>query len=120
MLGKLRWLENKRRSRTVNDQPTLADQSQAPETDINVIVPRFLKTGQAPGPTAQPITGDFTQLPQGLREMIELTREMGRLRRELPEKLQQIEVDQLLEMDPKDLAELVNPKKDEPKKEEAK
>ncbi|WNK14887.1 MAG: internal scaffolding protein [Microvirus sp.] len=81
--------KNQHKGRTVNTEPTLCDQSQANQTDINIILNQFLKTGQAPG-TANPIYGDFTQIPTDLRGFIEMGRSMNTLRSQLPEQLREI------------------------------
>jgi len=109
---------NRLRARTVNNQPTMTDQSQAAETDINVIIKQFMKTGQATGPAENPMYEDFTEFPTDLRSMIERSREVAKLRRELPEKLQHLEVEELLGLTPEAWNKIMKP--EEPKKEETK
>lgn len=43
--------------------PSLTDQSQAAECDVNTIMDRFLKTGVLPGVDAERLYGDFTSVP---------------------------------------------------------
>lgn len=45
---------------TVNNQESLTQQSDAAETDINVIMKRYGPSGQLPNVQQQPIYGDFT------------------------------------------------------------
>ena len=42
---------------------SLTQQHQAEETDINVIVNRYMKTGELPNRTKPPMQGDFTEAP---------------------------------------------------------
>lgn len=100
---------NKANSRTVNKQPTKTDQSQARETDINVIVGRYGIGGTVPGPGGQPITGDFTELPQDLRGFIEKGRELEKLRADLPKELQTKTTEELLALTPAELTTILTP-----------
>jgi len=109
---------NRLRARTVNNMPSQTDQSQAEETDINVIIRDFMKTGQATGPAEEPMWGDFTELPTDLRGMIEQSREIAKLRRDLPKELRDLPVEQLLTMQPTDIKAMLTPP--EPTKEETK
>lgn len=43
-------------------EPSLADQSQAKDCDVNVIVARFMKTGVLPGVNKQALYGDFSDV----------------------------------------------------------
>lgn len=45
---------------TVNDEESMTQQDDKNETDINVIVGRFVKSGQLPQVNMTPLTGDFT------------------------------------------------------------
>lgn len=99
---------NKARARTVTTKPSLTDQSQARETDINVIVGRFLKTGTAPG-GKPPIYGDFTQLDGDLREMIERARTLHKERAKLPKELQNLPIEELLALSPDKLKDILTP-----------
>lgn len=113
------WKQNKERAKTINTEPSLTDQSQAPNTDINIIVTQFMRTGQAPqGKT--PIYGDFTQLPEDLRGFIEMGRSINTLRSALPEQLREIPPAELFRMTNEEItAKLTPPNKpaDKPKDE---
>jgi len=93
---------------TQNNEPTLTDQSQAGQTDINIIVTQFLKTGQAPQ-GAQPIYADFTQLPEDLRGFIEMGRSINQLQRQLPQQLQGVPLVQLLNMTNEQIGAILKP-----------
>lgn len=56
---------------TINLQPSLTQQSDAAESDINVIVRRYVKTGQLPQVNQEPIYGDFSTEGFTYREMVE-------------------------------------------------
>lgn len=45
---------------TLNPGPSLTQKSDAKDADINVIVRKYVKTGQLPQMTLQALTGDFT------------------------------------------------------------
>ena len=55
------------RRQYVNDEPSMTIQSAADETDINVMIARYQKTGSFHGstnmPTARPEFGDFIEVP---------------------------------------------------------
>lgn len=107
---------NRRKARTVNNDPTETDQSQAAETDINVIVRNFMKHGQATGPAEQPMYGDWTDMPTNLRDFIETSRTLARNRNDLPQALRDLPIEQLLSLPVEDLKVLINPpKQEEPK-----
>lgn len=88
---------NKKRAVYHNSEPTLTDQSQAGNTDINIIVTQFLRTGQAPGQQT-PVYGDFTEFPNDLREMFDLARSVRAKIDDLPEELQRVPLDQLVQL----------------------
>lgn len=109
------YAANKIASQTRNNgKPSLTDQSQARDTDINVIVGRYLKTGAAPGAPVAPINGDFTELPQDLRGFIETSRTIHKHRHQLPEKLRNMPVDELMRLTPDALANILKPPADTP------
>lgn len=89
--------------------PTLTDQSQAAETDINVIVKRYGVHGQAPGTTREPMYGDFTGLPTDLRGFIETGRALEEHRERLPEKLRDMPITELLALTPEELTNILTP-----------
>lgn len=90
---------NHDKGRTHNNQPTMTDQSQAAETDVNVIVKRYAVQGTAPGNAKPGIYGDFTSLPRDYRSMIELARSIERHRGDLPENLKNLTIEDLVAMD---------------------
>lgn len=51
------------RRATKNTEPSLCEESHATETDINVIMSRYERTGQLPQVLGQPLFGDFTEMP---------------------------------------------------------
>lgn len=80
-------------------KPTKTDQSQAKDTDVNLIVKRFTVSGTAPGTSAQPMYGDFSILPKDLREMIEQVRGIEKLRKGLPRNMQNLTLQDIVELD---------------------
>lgn len=100
--------------RTTNTQPTLTDQSQAAETDLNLIIRKFGITGAIPGTAREPMYGDFTDLPTDLRGFLETSRELNRHKNNLPAELRDIPTEELLYMTPEQLAAKLKP---EPPKE---
>lgn len=102
-------------TRTVN--PTLTDQSQARETDINVIVGRMGITGAVPGNSQPPMYGDFTNLPTDLREFIECARTIGDHWKHLPPELKGMGMDELLALTPEELTTKLTPPAPTPDKE---
>lgn len=102
------YYRNRQRARTINTKPSMTEQSQAHDTDINVIVGRFLGTGQAPGRLGEPIPdADMTNFPKDLREAIDKSREVHNLLRQLPEGLQDTPVHELLAMSGKELNDVL-------------
>lgn len=81
------YATNKQNAKHFNKGESMTDQSAAHETDRNVIVKRYLQTGQAPGGKA-PMYGDFANLPQDLRGYIHTARDLNRLKSKLPKELQ--------------------------------
>lgn len=104
------YQRNKIASRTINNKPSLTEQSGAKETDINVIVKRFIDTAQAPGSTQPPIYGDFSEIPTSLREVIERGRSIQQLMRQLPPQLKGMSKEEILALTPEQLTEKLTPK----------
>lgn len=121
-LSNYRKMKALTREKLIQKKPTLTDQAAASETDINVVVPRFLRQGGALSGNDSPMSGDFTNLPDNLRDMIELTREMGRLRQELPQQLRTRSYEDLASMTYEQAASILTPPAPPPdeKKEEKK
>lgn len=104
-----RTLSDRRKAaRYTSTKPTLTDQSAAQTTDLNVIVNQFLRTGQSPN-KGNPRYGDFSGLPTDLRSMIETSRSVNNLRRNLPPQLKDLAVEKLLALTPDDLAKILAP-----------
>lgn len=104
----MRIHELRKRARTRTTKPSLTDQSQAKATDINVIVKSMLR-GSQPTSSAHPIYGDFSNLPQDLRAMIEQTRSIEKLRKSLPQQLRERPIEELLSLTPDELANILQP-----------
>lgn len=100
---------NKARSRTVTRGPTKTDQSQAKDTDINVIVGKFAITRRVPGTDTEPMSGDFSNFPEDLRAMIETSRDLKRIRANLPKELRDIPIAELLTKTPAELKAILTP-----------
>lgn len=104
------YAENRKRARTINTQPTLTDQAGARDTDINVIVKTFTRTGMVPGAQGTPIFGqDFTKLPMDLRGYIETARELEDIRQRLPPQLQNMDLAELMALTPTDIHTKLQP-----------
>lgn len=96
-------------ARTISTQATLTDQSAANETDRNVIVHRFLTTGQAPGSFNPPTYGDLAELPEDLRGYINLAKRLANARNELPKQLHGMPIEELLALQPQQLKDILSP-----------
>lgn len=107
------YYERARKLATVNTEPSLTDQSQARETDINVIVGRFIKTGQAAVP-GSPMYGDFSQLPSDLRGFIHTAQRLDEYRSHLPQELAEMTTEDLLRLTPAELTAKLQPHANEP------
>lgn len=103
------YKRNKARAVFINTEPSKTDQGQANDTDINVIVKRYGITGTAPGASHEPMYEDFTQIPGDLRDMIEQTRSIAKLRRTLPAPLRELPVDELLALKPEQINDMLKP-----------
>lgn len=96
-------------ARTINTDPTLTDQSQAKETDINVIVGRYGIGNTMPGHNKQGIYGDFTNLPTDLRGYIDTARELEKIRGRLPPQLRDKPTEELMALKPEDIKKILTP-----------
>jgi len=113
------WKRNKEAAITRDDTPTLCDQSQAKDADINIIIKMLGKTGTAPGAAGEPIYGDFTQLPRDLRGFIEKGRELQRLQGALPPQLKGKPITELMELTYEDMQKILTPEPKETPKEKS-
>lgn len=107
------WKERRKIGATTNNMPTETDQSSANSTDLNVIIRQFAITGRAPGAPTEPLYGDFTNLPTDLRGYIEESRNIHKIRRNLPEQLRNLPIEQLLTLTPQQLTTILTPPKQE-------
>lgn len=117
-----RYKENKAAAVTFNTEPTKTDQSLAANTDINIIVTQFLRTGQV-AHQQEPIYGDFTELPEDLRGMIELGRSIKSHKDALPPQLKGIPLEELVNMTNEQINDKLKPADkpaDKPTEEKAK
>jgi len=103
------WRKNKELAKTPEDTNSLTDQSQAHETDINVIVAKMGITGTVPGNPQQPLYGDWTQFPRDLREYIETARTIDSLQEKLPPQLKGKSYEEILSFTPQEMADLLKP-----------
>lgn len=103
-------IPNKNRGKTLNKDPSLTDQSGAKDTDLNIIVKKFVQTGTMPGQKEKPLYGDFSNLPTDLRGFIQQARSIEKLRGELPKALADLTVEDLVVMDDQALVEYLKPK----------
>lgn len=105
------YMERKVDLATVNNEPTMTDQSGADDTDINVIVKRYGVYGTVPQGKKQARFGeDYSELPDDLAGFIETARSVDSLRNNLPEELAVLTVDELLNYSPEALVELLKAK----------
>lgn len=118
---KCKHRENKEDAVYQETMPSLADQAGADETNVNIIMKKYAITGSIPGHNKPHIDMDLSLMPSDLRTMLEITREVGKLRDQLPRELKDIPWDKLDSMTNAELAAILTPpaqtpaKKDEPK-----
>lgn len=70
-------------------EPTLAQQHFKDDCDVNVIVSRFIKTGQLPQVTAQAMYGDFLDAPNSYQDALNAVIQAQDGFDELPAKLRE-------------------------------
>ncbi|QXP08238.1 MAG: internal scaffolding protein [Arizlama microvirus] len=112
--------ERRAKGRIIDNTPTMTDQSQAKDTDLNVIMKKYAVTGRVPGAPGQPIYGDFTNLPTDLRGMIEEARSIKERRKSLPPQLRDKPMEELLALTPEQLTTILTPPEQPAKPEEKK
>ncbi len=108
-MNRERYLQNKANAVYNNTEPSLADQSQAKDTDINVIIGRFGVGRLAQGNGKVPMYEDFSDLPRDLRGYIEQARGLDNLRERLPEQLKTQKLEELLSLTPQQIHGLLFP-----------
>jgi len=104
---------NKAKAVFYNTEPTMTDQSQANDTDVNVIMKKYAVTGTAPGTPKAPMYIDMTNFPDNLRGVLEEGRKMGAYRKALPEQLRDKPLEELLVMTHEEIQILLTPKEEE-------
>lgn len=108
-MNKSIYTTNKARAIYVDNTPTMTDQAGANETNINVIIGRYGITGQIPGAQQEPMYGDFSHLPDNLRDFIETARTFEERRAELPEVLRNMDPEELMALTPDELTRKLTP-----------
>lgn len=103
------YAQNKLVARTINNKPTKTDQSQAASTDLNLIIKQYGITGRVPAPTAEPMSGDFTEIPDNLRDMIESARMLDAMRAKLPKQLRDRPLEELVLLTHEQLTTILTP-----------
>lgn len=104
------YYQNRKRAQFKNTMPSLTEQSMARDTDINIIVQKFRITGRVPAAQQEPIAGDFTNLPTDLRGFIESARSIKDVRKQLPQQLRDMPIEDLLHLTPDKLTDILTPK----------
>lgn len=94
---------------TINDEPTMTEQSEAADTDINLIVKRYGVYGTAPGALNPPQYGDYADLPTTLAEAFELMRSVPTLKSRLPEELAALTIEDIVNLTPDALNDILKP-----------
>lgn len=102
-------IPNKNRGKTTNTAPSQTDQAGAKDSDLNVIVKKFLQGGTMPGASKKPHYGDFSRLPRDLRGFINNARAIENLRGSLPKELAALTVEDLVLMDDQALVDYLKP-----------
>lgn len=101
------YQKNKELSKSYNYEPTMTDQSQRDQTDINVVMRNHAISGMVQGPKHPPMYEDFAALPEDLRGFLDMGRELQQHRVNLPEALKHLDDAQLLTADPRELAKII-------------
>lgn len=98
---------NKELSKTLTIGQTMTDQSGAEATDINIIVKKLAMTGTIPGSSTPPMYVDMSEIPDNLRDMLEMSRNIEKHRNELPQALRSLSTAELLSTDPNRLSAMI-------------
>jgi len=110
--------QRRAKGRTTNDGKSLADQSQADDTNINVILKKYGVTGVATGRSGPPQYIDHSTQPKDLREAYEQVREVHALREALPEPLRHKTIDELDNLTMEQLNTILHPPATPPEQKE--
>lgn len=108
-----RYLARKEAAKYRSSKPTMTDQSQASDTDVNIIMGKFGIGGTITVSGKQPIYGDFTGLPPNLADMIRMARRSAELRQTLPQQLREMPEEQLFALTRDELTNILTPPKQE-------
>lgn len=106
--------ELRAKARTVNNDPTETDQSEARETDLNVILTRYMQSGTVQSHGKQPMYMDWTEMPEDLRGYLEAREAMEEHKLALPEQLRDIPTEELLYMTPEEIHAKLKPATTQP------
>lgn len=105
----MNYQRNKALAVTINNEPTMTDQTGARDTDINVIVANYTVHGQAPGTADEAMYEDFSELPTDLRGFLELAESLEHHKGNLPKQLQQMNLETLLGLTHEQLTQILKP-----------
>lgn len=94
---------NKAKAIYRSNAPSLTDQAAYKDTDLNIVIPRYLTTGHAPGQVKPGEFMDLSEVPQDLRGLIDESRRINQYRQQLPEELRDIPTEQLIYMSPEEM-----------------
>lgn len=108
-LRNARYLARKEAAKYRSSKPTMTDQSQASDTDVNIIMGKFGIGGTVNVQGKQPIYADFTGLPQNLADMIRMARRTAELRQTLPNQLKQMPDEKLFALTKDELTNILTP-----------
>lgn len=90
------YIRNKAKAIYVSDKPSLADQSAAAATDINIIVRQLERTGVTRGSPIPGMSADTVGVPDNLRDALESVRGINLERSKLPPALRDLTLEQLM------------------------
>lgn len=101
--------ERRAKARTVNNEPTMTDQSAASQTDLNLILQRYAQSGTLNSHGKEPMYMDWTEYPEDYRDFIHKSREIDNIRQRLPKELTELTNEQLLTLTPTQLQTILTP-----------
>lgn len=101
--------ELRAKARTINDDPTETDQSGAAETDLNIVLTRYMQSGTVQSHGKDPMYMDWTEYPENYRDFIHTTRDADALRQKLPHQLRTMPLEELLALTPEQLNSILTP-----------
>lgn len=101
--------ELRAKARTTNNEPTQTDQSEARETDLNVILTRYAQSGTVQSHGKEPMYMDWTEMPEDLQGYLHARAQLEERRLELPPQLRDIPTEELLYMTPEAITARLTP-----------